>query len=344
MPTLKDVCSHSLLALALAAGLATPALAGPVDDPDAVLAAEGLEFELPELWVGDDAPEMTATHWIKGQQVPSFETGRAYVVEFWATWCGPCIRGFPHLSELQEHHADDVTIIGVNIWDAGRNGSEALPARVTRVKGFVDGRSDMGYTVAIDGNMTMEKDWMEAAGRTGIPSAFIVNGEGRIAWIGHPMQMDEALEGVIAGDWDVDEAAENAAVEIRAEKWMEHLGGLFQQEKWDHAYQVAWALLERDFADSSEILNQISWAICTSDFIQEKDFEFAVAAAERACEITEWENADILDTLGYAYFKAGNVAKAIETAQLAVEHADNDDQRKQFEERLDEYRQARNSR
>ena len=39
----------------------------------------------------------------------------------------------------------------------------------------------------------MAKTWMTAAGRNGIPSAFLVNGEGKIAWMGHPSELDGEL-------------------------------------------------------------------------------------------------------------------------------------------------------
>ena len=144
----------SLVAIAMAAGLALPALAG---DPDEILAAEKLEYEAPELMVGDPAPSLSVTSWVQGDEVSSFQTGHTYVVEFWATWCGPCIRGMPHLTELQERFEGDVTIIGVNISE--RDSGEA---RVERITNWVNGRDDMEYTVAIDGNGSMSKNWMQA--------------------------------------------------------------------------------------------------------------------------------------------------------------------------------------
>lgn len=47
-------------------------------------------------------------------RVVHFQKGNVYVVEFWATWCQPCIAGMPHLSRLQEKYAKDgVFIISV---------------------------------------------------------------------------------------------------------------------------------------------------------------------------------------------------------------------------------------
>ena len=74
----------------------------------------------------------------------------------------------------------------------------------------------MAYRVAMDAvpdkekgsEGAMAKGWMTAAGQNGIPTAFIVNKEGKIAWIGHPMEMEKPLEKIIAGTWDLKEARE----------------------------------------------------------------------------------------------------------------------------------------
>ena len=54
---------------------------------------------------------------------------------------------------------------------------------------------------------------MEAAGRNGIPCAFIVGKDQKIEWIGHPMSMDEALEAVVNDKWDRAAFAEKYAEE-----------------------------------------------------------------------------------------------------------------------------------
>ena len=65
------------------------------------------------LKVGDPAPPLKATKWVQGSEVASLEKGKVYVVEFWATWCGPCIVMMPHLGDLQrEYKNQGVTIIG----------------------------------------------------------------------------------------------------------------------------------------------------------------------------------------------------------------------------------------
>jgi hypothetical protein len=65
----------------------------------------------------------------------------------------------------------------------------------------------MEYNVAVDDKFgqggTMAKTWMEASGQEGIPASFIVNAAGQVAWIGHPGQIDQPLEQIVAGKWDM---------------------------------------------------------------------------------------------------------------------------------------------
>ena len=68
-----------------------------------------------ELKIGDKAPALQVAKWLKGTPVKAFEPGKVYVVEFWATWCGPCKQSIPHLTELQKKYAGKVKFVGVAV-------------------------------------------------------------------------------------------------------------------------------------------------------------------------------------------------------------------------------------
>jgi thiol-disulfide isomerase/thioredoxin len=144
------------------------------------------------LKVGDPAPKLQTGKWVQGDAVKSFETGKAYIVEFWATWCGPCRASIPHVNELYSKFKDKgLVVIGQNCWER----DESLVEPFVKKMG-----SQMTYRVALDDKSsatkgTMAETWMAAAGRKGIPSAFLVDSKGIIAWIGHPMELkDEDIE------------------------------------------------------------------------------------------------------------------------------------------------------
>src|SRR5581483_11860735 len=93
-----------------------------------------------ELNVGDPAPKLEVKEFVKGEPVKSLEKGKVYVVEFWATWCGPCRATIPHLTELQKAHKD-VTFIGVSVYER----------EADKVKPFIKEMGDkMDYRVAVD--------------------------------------------------------------------------------------------------------------------------------------------------------------------------------------------------
>jgi thiol-disulfide isomerase/thioredoxin len=172
---------RTLLAAALLLGLA----AGPAVAGDATK----------KLGVGDPAPALKATKWLQGQEVSKFESGKVYVVEFWATWCGPCIVVMPHVADLQAEYKDKgVTFIGFSAVD--KTNTEARVAAFVKKRG-----AKLNYTFAFADNRTTYDAWMRAAGRGGIPCAFVVDKAGKIAYIGHPMFLDVVLPKVVAGTW-----------------------------------------------------------------------------------------------------------------------------------------------
>ena len=139
----------------------------------------GTSASAQSLRIGDPAPKLDVKEFIKGEPVKAFEPGKNYVVEFWATWCGPCRTSIPHLTELQKKYPD-IAFIGVSVFEQDPAG----------VKPFVEKMGDqMKYRVAIDAVPTgkeaqdgaMATSWMKAAQQDGIPTAFITNKEGKIA-------------------------------------------------------------------------------------------------------------------------------------------------------------------
>lgn len=168
---------------------ATPATAGQP-------ASDGQKKPKPEvtLKVGSAAPAIKVDKWVKGAEVTGFEKGRPYVVEFWATWCPPCRESIPHLSQLAASHKG-LTVIGVA--SSERPSKEGGDKRLEKLEQFVKDKGDeMAYTVAFDGDREMGKEWMAAAGVGTIPTAFLVNGEGKITWIGNPL--DENFDAEVA--------------------------------------------------------------------------------------------------------------------------------------------------
>ncbi|GEM_PF-1479814 len=161
---------------------------------------------------GDPAPGIKAALWIKGAPVNSFRKGRIYVLEFWATWCGPCRASIPEVTKVAAAYKDAVTVIGVNVWEGSGSTTptEEKEARLDAwVKRFVTSMGpQMDYTVCRDTrDGLMARTWLEAAGITGIPATIVVDREGRVAWIGHPLDLGKTLKAMVDGTFSLEQAA-----------------------------------------------------------------------------------------------------------------------------------------
>ncbi len=289
----------------------------------------------------------------------SLAKGTVYVVEFWATWCGPCRQTIPHLDELHEELKDKgVVFIGQDCWEQ----------EIDKVKPFVAQMGEkMSYRVATDDTSKEEKgfmavNWMAAAEQNGIPCAFVIGKEGKIAWIGHPagltavllkqvvdgsfdtakaaeMQAKEEAEQVARqeigkkinaavrkGDWD---AAKSVADDIEKEhpEMAEALVGVrfhIAQQKGDSTELIKQAkkLLAGPVGDNAQALNQIAWAIGGEMKNPTPEaLEIAAGAVAKAVEKTKGEEAAVLDTLARIQFRQGKKEEAIKTQEKAVAQA-----------------------
>ena len=139
---------------------------------------------------GKPAPAFTVDSFVRGQEVKTLELGKVHVIEFWATWCGPCVASMPHLTELQKQNPD-VQFIGVAGFERGKDASDSK----NRVQEFLQAKSDrVGFAIAFDGDGTMAREWMTAARRNTIPTSFVVGKDGNIAFIGSPnAELDAAI-------------------------------------------------------------------------------------------------------------------------------------------------------
>jgi uncharacterized protein (TIGR03435 family) len=122
---------------------------------------------------GDVAPTMGALK------------GKAVVLEFWATWCGPCVAAVPHLNELvRAFESEDVVFISIT-----KENDPELIRRFLKAK-------PMESWVAIDADGSI----FDSYGISSIPRTILIDKAGKIAGMAHPSEIGKTtIENLLSG-------------------------------------------------------------------------------------------------------------------------------------------------
>jgi len=160
--------------------------------------------------VGDQAPTIADVRWVRGEEIGEWSAGHVYVIDFWATWCPPCIKGLQHLQALEDRLAsENVHVIAVAVWptENSRPPEEVL-----------DRLPELSYSLAIDIDEATADALLSASRCSGLPTTMIVDRRGRLAWVGSPGdEFDDSLEAIVFGSYDIAAASRADTVRHRAE-------------------------------------------------------------------------------------------------------------------------------
>ena len=152
------------------------------------------------LEVGNKVGDLRVGKWIKGYPFKQFKKGKVYVLEFWSTWCLPCKAAMPHISSLAQKYSDRVVITGINIREKKNTSIETISRFVENMG------SKILYNIVLEDERYTQSDWIIASGSQsyGIPITFIINTDGRLAWIGNPSKLSDVLYKILNNQWDLD--------------------------------------------------------------------------------------------------------------------------------------------
>ena len=128
-------------------------------------AEKGLEKKAGLLAVGDPAPEWKLNDPQGKTHALSDYRGRVVVLDFWATWCGPCARIMPRLEKLQKKYGErGLVVIGLSSFDTGD------PVALMKKRGLT-------YTLLLKG-----EELAEGYRVTSLPVVYVIGADGRVAY------------------------------------------------------------------------------------------------------------------------------------------------------------------
>ncbi len=352
--------------IALAGSL--PALAQPPAPP----ATAAQPAAAPALDINSPAPRLFIRQWVRGEPVEAFEPGKVYVVVFWATWCQPCRRSVPYLSDVQRAHAArGLRVLAVASQEHGG---------AVDLERFASQQGDrVNFTLALDEQGRTDRAWMGASGARAIPTAFVVDQRGRVAWIGQPRAgLELAVAQIVDGTFDV--AAEAAAAARRREvaartapvarEFHDALragdgpGALRAAERiidLDPALNAEWSVakfqvlasvlrdadrasafaagaIDGPLRDNPDALLSLALAVLDEPGLPVRDTALALRAAQRAAEVTGSKDPVVLAALARAQAAAGQAGAAVKTQERAVELSPPGPERDEQRRRLEEYK------
>ncbi|TJZ60013.1 redoxin domain-containing protein [Sphingobacterium olei] len=154
----------------------------PGKDPDAYLAALTNEFEgkyrasIKAKMLNEQAPNFKVTD-IKGKEVSLSDfRGKIVVLDFWATWCGPCKKSLPAMQMLVNNYKHDpsVKFLFIHTWETVKDPkSDAVNYLLTH-------NLDLPLYMDLKDPDTKKNPAVSSFGVNGIPAKFVIDGNGKI--------------------------------------------------------------------------------------------------------------------------------------------------------------------
>ena len=294
------------------------------------------------LAVGDKAPPLAVEAWLKHRQPAVVQAGKVSVVEFWATWCGPCLANIPHLTSLQKKYASrGLVVIGATSndkWGNDRHSVESLIA--AKGPAFDYAVAWLPESRGVDDVGIFRNPWFRASEVEWLPCAYVIDRNGRIAFIGDPMMVDGVVKAVLDGSFDLSAARSQDQMARQARAMLKDLQPAIDRGDVAGALRVARAITAGPGRNDPRTLLIVADALSKSKPSPKREqLDVALAAAQRSVDLTKSLSPGMLDLLAHVWFLRGDVKKAIEIESRAIQLSEGP-MRDAQKKNLDTYRAA----
>ncbi|MBZ5589270.1 MAG: TlpA family protein disulfide reductase [Acidobacteriia bacterium] len=313
-----------------------------------LLAASG-NAQIAAPLVGEPAPPLVIGTWLKGSPITHWSRGKVYVIDIWAPWCGPCLGGMQHLTDLQRTNAARGLVV------IGMTGPDRYGSTLEKAKNVVAERGQaIGYRIAWDEAHRMYDVWMARERDEGWPWSFIIGRDGRVAFVGHPEKLDHALEEVLSGTYDIDAAARRYGVRAAALEVVPQFLDAYHGKRWAeadarfstmlsidpavgveyvaHEYKIlaiglndsgraavfGREIVRRFQADARAMVELAVTVIDPKLGVAVRDYDLARLCAENAVAATHEEDGGMFALLASVQFAAGDARRAVQAQERVV--------------------------
>lgn len=142
-------------------------------------------FAQQQLSIGDNSPKIYITDYVHNEPIDKNLEKKFIVLDFWATWCAPCLAVVPHINELQQKFKDRKDVVFFSMTDEN-------PARIQRTLAKIP----FTTSVVCDQSKTTKENF----GIQQIPQLMLIDNLGIVRWIGNSFEINELiLENFLAG-------------------------------------------------------------------------------------------------------------------------------------------------
>jgi len=123
------------------------------------------------------APKLNFTHWFDNETNTLDLKDKPIILEFWASWCAPCLKEIPHMNSLSKKYSSKITFISVNSFET----KEQIKKIMTT--------EDFSTFVVMDEN----KEILNSLKIGTIPAAILIDSKNQIRWRGNSEKLTEEL-------------------------------------------------------------------------------------------------------------------------------------------------------